>query len=122
MQEIRSKRRRNPEAWHKANRFIIALIVMCGIAVGLFAFMPEMERRRALTNQLEQEQTKLANEQLLRHQRTREVQLLQNDPEYVEIIARDKIGVMKEGETIFRLDSPAAKATPTAISAKSSKP
>ena len=84
--------------------------------------MPELERRRALTVQLDQEQSKLSNEQLIRQQRTREVQLLQNDPEYVEIIARDKIGVMKEGETIFRVDTSPAKATPTAISAKSAKP
>ena len=122
MQEIRSKRRRNPETWHKANRLIITLIVIGAIAIGLFAFMPELERRRALTVQLDQEQAKLSNEQLIRQQRNREVQLLQNDPEYVEIIARDKIGVMKEGETIFRVDTSPAKATPTAISAKSAKP
>lgn len=34
--------------------------------------------------------------------------LLKHDSEYVEIIARDRIGVMKEGETIYRLDTPAA--------------
>jgi len=35
------------------------------------------------------------------------VHLLKTDSEYVEIIARDRIGVMKEGETIYRLDSSA---------------
>jgi cell division protein FtsB len=34
--------------------------------------------------------------------------LLQTDPEYVEIIARDKIGVMKPDEQVFRLDAPVA--------------
>jgi cell division protein FtsB len=47
----------------------------------------------------------LADEQLTKARRQREVHLLKNDSEYVEIIARDRIGVMKEGETIYRLDT-----------------
>jgi len=31
--------------------------------------------------------------------------LLKNDPEYLENIARDKLDLMKPGETIIRLDS-----------------
>jgi cell division protein FtsB len=32
------------------------------------------------------------------------VYLLESDKEYIETIARDKLDMMKEGETIFRLD------------------
>ena len=46
----------------------------------------------------------LIAQQSLRKQREREVYLLENDKEYIEIIARDKLDMMKEGETIFRLD------------------
>lgn len=106
MQEIRSKRRRNPEVWHKANRFILVLIVLGFIGVALFAFLPEISRHKNLASQLEREREALAREELVKRQRLREVNLLQHDPEYVEIIARDRLGVMKEGETIFRLDSP----------------
>ena len=35
--------------------------------------------------------------------REQEVNLLQTDHEYLEMIARDKLDLMKEGETIFRL-------------------
>jgi cell division protein FtsB len=31
--------------------------------------------------------------------------LLKADPAYLETIARDKLDLMKEGETIFRLES-----------------
>ena len=34
-----------------------------------------------------------------------EVKLLQTDPQYLEIIARDKLDLMKDGETIFRLSN-----------------
>jgi cell division protein FtsB len=54
------------------------------------------------------------NEQqnLLAHQ-TREVNLLKTDSTYLETVARDRLDLMKEGETIFRLESPrAAKPKP----------
>ena len=35
--------------------------------------------------------------------------LLKTDPTYLETIARDRLDLMKEGETIFRLESRAAK-------------
>jgi cell division protein FtsB len=34
----------------------------------------------------------------------REETLLKLDPEYVGLIARDRLDLMKEGETIYRLD------------------
>ena len=122
MQEIRSKRRRNPEVWHKANRLVIILIVLAVVGGALLAFIPEIARHRSLTRQLEQEKESLAREELVNRQRAREVHLLQNDPEYVEIIARDRLGVMKEGETILRLDSTTKASTPVATSSKPANP
>lgn len=108
VQPLRSKRRRNPEVWHKANRMLIVLIVSGAVAVGVAAFYPEITRLRSLSDQLAEEKSILAGEQLMKARREREVHLIKNDSEYLEIIARDRIGVMKEGETIFRLDTPAA--------------
>ena len=108
VQPIRSKRRRNPEVWHKANRMMIALIIAGGAAVAVAAFYPEIARHRALSAQLAEEKNTLAAEELKKARREREVHLLKHDSEYVEIIARDRIGVMKEGETIYRLDTPVA--------------
>jgi cell division protein FtsB len=122
VQEIRSKRRRNPEVWHKANRLVIILIVLAIIGGALLAFIPEIARHKSLTNQFEQEKESLAREKLVNRQRAREVHLLQNDPEYVEIIARDRLGVMKEGETILRLDSNPKAASPVANPPKTTKP
>ena len=105
MQPLRSKRRKNPEVWHKANRMMIALIIAGFAAVAVAAFYPEILRHRSLSSQLAEEKNTLADEQLTKARREREVHLLKTDSEYVEIIARDRIGVMKEGETIYRLDS-----------------
>ena len=61
----------------------------------------------ALEEKLEGERNKARDQE-------RQIYLLENDPEYVEIIARDKLDLMKEGETVFRYDpSRHAEASPT---------
>ncbi len=109
MQELRSQRRRKAEAWNKANRLVGGLILAGLVTVLASAFVPEIARLRQLDRELDQERTTLAAENERRSKQAREVQLLETDPEYVEIVARDKIGVMKEGETIIRLDASEAK-------------
>ena len=120
MQQLRSKRRRNPEVWSAGIRLVSIFIVLGALAFLLVAFYPEWTRKKDLATQLANEKSTLSAEELVRKQRSREVDLLKNDTEYVEAIARDKIGVMKEGETIYRLDAPDSK--PAAITAKPAKP
>lgn len=96
--------------WHHLNRLLMVLIVFAGVLfIGLMLY-PEWKHRNQLSQKLEEEQAKLRAEQLLQKKREREVDLLQTDPGYIETIARDKLGVMKEGETIFRLDGSRAPA------------
>jgi cell division protein FtsB len=45
---------------------------------------------------------------MLLARQTREVNLLKTDAGYLEMIARDRLDLMKEGETIFRLEQPQA--------------
>lgn len=78
-----------------------ALLTVLGMA-----FFPEIVRYRELDSQLSKHKEALKREEALREGQRREVHLLVNEPEYVEAIARDKIGVMKDGETIVRLDGP----------------
>jgi cell division protein FtsB len=103
------KRRRNPAIWHHVNRLLAGLIIVAALLFAALNFYPEWVHRNQLGQQLRDEQAKLQAEQLLQKKREREVTLLQTDPGYVEAIARDKLGVMKEGETIFRLDGSRAK-------------
>src|SRR5205814_9559335 len=55
-----------------------------------------------LQQQVNEQQTLLARQ-------TREVTLLKTDVSYLETIARDRLDLMKEGETIFRLETAHAK-------------
>ncbi|MBE2204995.1 MAG: septum formation initiator family protein [Chthoniobacterales bacterium] len=97
---------------------MLALIALGILLLGGLTFYPEWVHRNRIAAKLEEEQAKLRAEQLLQKKREREVTLLQTDPGYVETIARDKLGLMKEGETIFRLDGTRTPAVETAPAQK----
>ena len=59
---------------------------------------------------IEKLQRQRDEQQALLAKQTREVNLLKTDPAYLEIYGRDKLDLMKEGETVFRIESAAAQA------------
>jgi len=86
------------------NRIIAFLIVVGIIAAAVAYILPELRRQReaqaqvdALRRQVEARRVEVARQ-------TRQVAWLQNNPEYLGIYARDKFDLMKEGETIFRVE------------------
>jgi cell division protein FtsB len=106
-------RRRKDSSFLKAVNRVLMALAFAGILciVGLW-FYPELQKRDAMVRYLEDKQSQLDSEERLNRQQTREVYLLENDKEYIETIARDRLDMMKPGETIFRLD-PTKSAKPT---------
>lgn len=98
------RRRKDPAFWHAINRVLFALVSVGAITIVALWFYPELARRDEMLRHLEREKQVLADQQLLFKQREREVFLLENDREYVETIARDRLDMMKDGEVIFRID------------------
>jgi len=101
---VEARRRSDPSFWNALNRVLLTLVILSGVAGIVLWFYPEVARRDQMAHNLLRDQEELAAQQSLRKQREREVYLLENDKEYIETIARDKLDMMKEGETIFRLD------------------
>lgn len=109
----------NVTIWQRINRLLAVLIVLAMVAGVIGGFLPQLQKQRAA--RAEEARLKLLIEQrrkiVLRQ--TRELNWLKNDPSYVEIIARDRLDLMKDGETIYRLDppkTPAATPPPAAPS------
>ena len=100
------KRRQQQSIWHRLNQLVIALIAFALITTILCAFLPTLRARSKQVERVETLRAEIANQRLILNRRLREVELLRNDPTYVEIVARDRLDLMKEGETIFRLDAP----------------
>ena len=83
------------------------LAVLLFIAVWLLIisfFLPPYKKLNQSRAEIEQLQTQVSQEKALLARQTKQVALLKTDPTYLETIARDKLDLMKEGETIFRLE------------------
>lgn len=99
--------------WPSLNKLVIALIVMCASVPIAYSFLPEVSKRKEQRQRIETLKVELEQQkqQLVRFER--EELLLRRDPEYAGLIARDKLDLMKEGETIYRLDT--AKVDPSKL-------
>jgi cell division protein FtsB len=103
--------RREATIWQRLNRVLFALLFLA-IWLGIISlFVPPWRKLQgaraeidALQAQRDEQKTQLARAM-------REVNWLKTDPAYLETIARDRLDLMKEGETVFRLE-PAKGASP----------
>ncbi len=100
------RRGREPDFWQRLNKLLTLLViagVFCGIVVVFYPVWAKQQAMRARVDSLTQEKAKkTAQFQDARNK----LELLKNDPDYVETIARDRLNVMKPGETIFRIELP----------------
>ena len=87
------------------NRALRVLVVLAALAISGLFFVPEIQRHREERAEIRRLESEIQLQELVLAERTRELQLLRTDPAYVEVLARDKLDLMKEGETIFRIDA-----------------
>ncbi len=98
------RKRRETDFWNAVNKFIFGLCAVGGLVlIGLLAY-PELRRIDEMEKNVIDLEADRDAESLLLQKQKREEQWLKNDPAYVELLAREKFGMMKEGETVFRLD------------------
>jgi len=98
-----ARRHRQSEFLRNAVRVMWSLIAAVVLLLAGFTFYPEWTRLSDMKKDLASEKAKLEELKKTTEGRELEVQLLQNDPHYLEMIARERLDMMKEGETIFRL-------------------
>jgi len=109
------KRRQDRSYLQVLNRVIIGLLVVL-FAIGMLAcFYPALKVRKEQKTALAKIQADVEAAKILNQRNIREVARLRNDPEYLGLIARDKLDLMKEGETIFRFGSAASPSATPAV-------
>jgi len=104
--------RREATVWQRLNRVLLVLLIIAIWLVIVSLFVPPYKKLMQSRTEIDNLQQQVNDQQTLFARQTREVNLLKNDVGYLETIARDRLDLMKEGETIVRLESPRAKAKP----------
>jgi cell division protein FtsB len=103
---VRRRRRNEPDFWHRINKVLTAFVVLgvlLGIGVMFYPVWQKQNEMRSRVVSLTAEKTEKTTQLAAAR---RELDLLKNDPEYLETIARDRLNMMKPGETIFRVETP----------------
>jgi len=77
-----------------------SLVVARGLARDREHVCPPYKKLKIGHAEIDKLQAQRDEQQVLLSRQTREVNLLKTDPAYLETIARDRLDLMKEGETI----------------------
>ena len=102
--------RREATVWQRWNRVLVTLLLLAVWLVIVSMFVPPYKKLKIGHADIDKLQAQRDEQQAMLSRQTREVNLLKTDPAYLETIARDRLDLMKEGETIFRVESAAAQA------------
>jgi cell division protein FtsB len=104
--------RREASVWRRLNKILLFLLVIAIWLVIVSLFVPPYKKLMQSRAEIDNLQQQVNEQQTLLARQTREVNLLKTDVTYLEAIARDRLDLMKEGETIFRLETARAKPKP----------
>jgi cell division protein FtsB len=96
--------RREASVWQRLNRLILVLLVLAVWLVMVSLFVPPYKKLKQGHAEIDRLQSQVNAQKTLLARQTREVSLLKTDVTYLETIARDRLDLMKPGETIFRLE------------------
>ncbi|MEY2585831.1 MAG: hypothetical protein QOD80_1857 [Verrucomicrobiota bacterium] len=100
--------RREATVWQRLNSVLRVLLAVAVVLVIVSLFLPLYKKRTQSQSEIDNLQSQVNDQKMLLARQTREVNLLKTDPVYLETIARDRLDLMKDGETIFRLEPPPA--------------
>ena len=101
--------RREATIWQRLNRVLRVLLFIAIWLIVISLFLPPYNKLKQSRNDIERLQSLVSDQKVLLARQTREVNLLKTDATYLETIARDRLDLMKEGETIFRLEARTSK-------------
>jgi len=101
--------RREASIWQQLNRILRGLLCVAFALIVISLFIPQHKKLTQSRGEIDNLQAQVNDQKMLLARQTREVNLLKTDAGYLETIARDRLDLMKEGETIFRLEQPQAK-------------
>jgi len=102
------RERREATVWQRLNSILRVLLVVAVVLVIVSLFLPPYKKLTQSRGEIENLQSQVNDQKMLLARQTREVNLLRTDPTYLETMARDRLDLMKEGETIFRIEPPPA--------------
>lgn len=93
-----------PRGLNTLNRVLVLLIVVTLGFIVLGAFRPAVGDHEALRAEVAELERRIQTERARLEKQKREIELVKNDRDYIEMIARERLDLMKPNETIYRVN------------------
>ncbi|HWB58430.1 MAG TPA: septum formation initiator family protein [Chthoniobacteraceae bacterium] len=110
------KQRRQEGIWGFLCRLACVLLVLVFVALLICWVLPMVHKQKEFSARQDELKRQITEQTELLSLRNRQIEWLK-EPEYLETIARDRLDLMKPGETILRMEPPGA-AVPAAPATK----
>ena len=98
-----------PDLWQRLTTVVKGLLVVAMIPALLMVFWPEWQNRERMDADVETLQQQVEALEQRHEQLTNELEWLQNDREYLEAVARGRLHLAHDGETVVRFQTPSAE-------------
>ena len=98
--------------WDKLTKLVIALLVVAGLLLVAFWYLPLIKQNERMRKEVLRLQTLEEKEAETQKQLKTSFDSLRNDPKAVERLAREKLGYAKPGETVIRFETPQSNSAP----------
>jgi cell division protein DivIC len=85
-------------------RILYLLVLVATLILLICWFLPLVKERQRQQVALQNLKQQVEQERAIYNKQSKKLRLLENDPAYMELLARDKLDLMKPGETIFRME------------------
>lgn len=91
-----------PSPWRRVNRMMVFAIFLGVLGIIGAKFWPEVEKLNHLQVRTQALEIREAQLRLTRDRLREESIRLKEDPEYFELVVRDRLDLMRSGETVYR--------------------
>lgn len=95
-----------PTGLNSLNKFFFLLIIVTVSFLIVGAFKPVVGDHEALRAEVAELERRIETERARLDKQKAEIELIKNDREYIEMIARERLDLMKPNETIYRVKEP----------------
>ncbi len=86
------------------NKVLIALVLVGAVTLAVVFLRPEMAQQQVVDAEIEDLQQLRDAARKTRDEHQRKLDWVRNDPEYLELVARDVLDLYTPGEVILRLE------------------
>jgi len=101
-----SERRVDLGIWNKLTKAVVFLLIIAALIAVAVWYLPLIKQNERMRTEILRLDGEVAVQEEIAHRRKIQIEAMRNDPRTVERYAREKLGLAKVGETVFRFEEP----------------